>query len=414
LYVTAADVTVDVRYDLNNFAPKAAILNDGSSAATHLAYMTAASMPAANYAVANGTSLASGCFTFASEPHNTVTGPAVDAAITGIRNFVTNGGNFLAQCEGVLNYENNPLGRFQTTTGVTLANVAIGTTLTYPNGDLSFSQFEGIYNGSSGGTVRNWTIPGAGINNEHLHGFRTSGSIYVAASVSKLKAGIGGLVFYIGNHGFSTITIDGVNGIRMYMNAFLTPAVTCPTVLDDRKVVLKGKANVNFINLDWTASDNRSIDYFELEQSDDASVFTRVAIIPATQKRGKESYLYNIPNENQDNKFYRVKTVYRNSIYQYGNVISISSNINSMTNRFTLLQNPVTATIGLILESKRDGMNEFSLYDLTGRKVHAENIKYVKGVNQVTVHLTPGLHSGVYTLRVTDKSEVAVFKIVKL
>ncbi|MBC8033533.1 MAG: T9SS type A sorting domain-containing protein [Chitinophagaceae bacterium] len=415
LYVTSSDVTVDIRYDLAGYVPRAAILNDGSNAIIHLGFMTASSMPAGNYAVSNGTSLASGCFTFASEPHNTNTGPAVDATITAIRDFVTSGGNFLAQCEAVTNYENNALGRFQTTTGVTVANAGVTTVLTYPNADLSLSQFEGLYNGSAGGTVRNWTMPGAGINNEHHHAFRTAGSTYIAASASKLVAGIGGLVFYIGNHTFAATTPEGTNGMRMYLNAMLTPAVLpCPAMLDDRRVVLKGSANYNFINLNWTARDNRAIDYFELEQSDDGNFFTRIASVPATQKRGSEKYLYNIPNTNQHKKYYRIRTRYRNSNYQYGNVISLSSQLNSINNRFTVLRNPVTTTIAIILESKREGKSEFNLYDLAGTKVHSQTIKYQKGVNQVTCNPPSGLRPGTYTLRIADETQVAVFKIVKL
>jgi hypothetical protein len=144
LYRLTADATgVDIRYDLIGFRPKAAVLTDGGNQNLHLAYMTAAAIPSESYATSPGTNLLTNCFTFASEPHNTNSGTAVNTAISAIRDFVTKGGNFLAQCEAIDNYENNPLGRFQTTGGITISNTNIGTNLIYANADLSFSQYEG-------------------------------------------------------------------------------------------------------------------------------------------------------------------------------------------------------------------------------------------------------------------------------
>src|SRR5687767_4868963 len=104
--LTRNEPVVDIRYDLTNYIVKAAVLNDGARQAIHLNYMVKAGIPGPNYTISNGTNLTSGCFTFASEPHNDFSGAAVDAAILGIKAFVNIGGNFLAQCAGIANYEN--------------------------------------------------------------------------------------------------------------------------------------------------------------------------------------------------------------------------------------------------------------------------------------------------------------------
>ena len=232
VYRNSVAVTVDVRYDLTGFKPMAAILNDGGNRAIHLAFMSAAAIPASNYTTITGDNLLSSCYTFASEPHNSKTGTAVNTAISNMKVFVNNGGNLLAQCAAVPNYENNVLGRFQTTTGITVSNTAIGTTVLFPNPDLSFNQFEGAFNGSLTGSVRNWEITDAPANGEHNHVTGTGANTSViSASVSKMVSGKGGLVFYLGNHDYSTADIQNINGIRMYMNAFLTPAIqVCPSM----------------------------------------------------------------------------------------------------------------------------------------------------------------------------------------
>lgn len=194
--LTANAGNVDIRYDLTAFRPKAAVLTDGGNQNIHTAYMTTASIPSESYATSQGTDLLTNCFTFASEPHNTKTGTAVNNAISSIKDFVTKGGNFLAQCEAINNYENNTLGRFQTTGGITISNTGIGTTVSYSNPDLSYSQFEGSFNASYGGSLKNWQIVGSATNNEHNHATGTSSnSNIIGASVSKHYYDKGGLVF---------------------------------------------------------------------------------------------------------------------------------------------------------------------------------------------------------------------------
>ncbi|HEY0434449.1 MAG TPA: hypothetical protein VGC95_11280, partial [Chitinophagaceae bacterium] len=193
VFQTSLAVTVDVRYDLNQFVPRAAVLTDGGNQSIHLAYMAAAGIPSANYTTSTGSDLQTGCYTFASEPHNDHVGASVDYAVSAIRNFVFAGGNFLAQCAAVANYELRSAGRFQTTAGVQVTNTSVGTSIAFPNPDLSYSQFEGLYNASISGVVQNWKIIGSSSNNEHNHatGMGADNSV-IGASVSKVKAGPGG------------------------------------------------------------------------------------------------------------------------------------------------------------------------------------------------------------------------------
>ena len=235
LYRTGADVNVDVRYDLTGFRPKIAVLNDGRNSDIHLGYLSSAAVPTTNYAEeASGANLLTNCYTFASEPHNTA---VTTTLISSIKTFVQNGGNFLAQCEAVRSYENSSVGRFQTTGGIGYEkgaggdnNATVNTSVTFPAANLSYSQFEGTFNMNEGGSVRNWrlTTGSSYINNTHNHAIGTSIPSAVGASVSKLVAASqrGGMVFYLGNHEYDLSDQSNVNGMRMYLNAILTPTPT--------------------------------------------------------------------------------------------------------------------------------------------------------------------------------------------
>jgi gliding motility-associated-like protein len=238
VYALARAATVDVRYVLNQ-RPVAAILNDGGNAAIHQRYMrlagisgndnVAALRPQDNYATQAAVNLDSqtDCFTFASEPHSTNTAGGV---VEAIGRFVGRGGNFLAECEAVVTYENYANGRFQTTSGVADADVRDNGARRYPAPDQPFSQFEGEFKASTlGGSVTNWRLASGSSfqHGGHPHDALASPNADVMeASVADQYAGRGGLVFYLGGHQYSGTTESDLNGQRLYLNAFLTPATT--------------------------------------------------------------------------------------------------------------------------------------------------------------------------------------------
>jgi hypothetical protein len=214
VYKTVADATVDVRYDMTGFKPKAAILTDGGNASVHLTYYSLAGVPSTNYVLGTNNDLDISCFSFASEPHNALQNTTV---ANNIRNFVLAGGNFLAQCATTITYES--LVRFQSTNGI--ENVAPPTTpppTFYLNADLNMLQFEGSFSiGQSG--YRHWRYNNsAPANNAHVFVTNTStyinGTSLVGASAAKLTSPSvpGGMVYYLGNHSTtgSIITIKSM------------------------------------------------------------------------------------------------------------------------------------------------------------------------------------------------------------
>ncbi|MGZ3849531.1 MAG: hypothetical protein ACXVMS_08650 [Flavisolibacter sp.] len=404
--LTADAPDVDIRYDLTAFRPKAAVLTDGGNQSIHLAYMTAAAIPAASYATSAGSDLLTNCFTFASEPHNTNTGTAVNNAISSIRDFVTKGGNFLAQCEAINNYENNSLGRFQTTMGVTIANVNVGTTLNYPGPDLSFSQYEGAYNASQGGSLKNWKISGSPINNEHDHATGTgSSSNVIGASVAKLFYGKGGLVFYVGNHSFATTSQAGINGIRMYMNAFLTPSNTnCPILtyvplavkLLDFTLTTGNQGN----RFSWKVSENESAHSFTLEQSRDGRIFSPVRTLRATLKRGEESYGLTDPLQT-GKVFYRLKMVDRQDHEQYSAILSFDGGKEGLT-EWTLVQNPVHGDLVVRYTCPKNTALGIELYNALNEPVYHTSKILAGGSSLLVIPASMMKQKGLYFLELVD------------
>lgn len=417
--LTAAASNVDIRYDLTGFRPKAAILTDGGNQAIHLAYMTTASIPSANYATSAGTDLLSNCFTFASEPHNTKTGTAVNNAISAIRDFVTKGGNFLAQCEAIDNYENNTLGRFQTTGGLTIANANVGTTLNYSNPDLSFSQYEGSYDASSGGSLKNWKFVGTTINNEHNHATGTgTNATVIGASVAKLYYDKGGLVFYVGNHSFTTSTSAGINGIRMYMNAFLTPSNTnCPELLFNplsiKLVQFNADTKSGKTNLTWTLSGNEMVQQCSVEKSIDGSFFSPVRIVSSTSKSGQESYQF--PDALSDSKkYYRIAIKDKQGKVQYSPIVSIGGGIQKQASLNVL---DAADRDGLLVSyfSPQNDVVKLRLYTASGSMIYSEAFKIVEGTNILFIPSNAAKSNKLYFIETVNGNDVSIkAKVFKL
>ncbi len=219
IYQLQQAAVVDIRYTLNRIV-KAGILTDGGNEDIHMSYFTEASVPVSNYSTFSGTELTANCYTFASEPHSSAIGPAIDS----IKAYTLRGGNFLAQCHAIEVYENQPAGRFHTTLGHQGANP--DASVTNDNADLSYAQFLGTYNTSGiGGSVKGFNKSTGSYANSSYSVVRNSASTnHRQASVSKMVAGKGGLVFYAGGHDFFGNGESRMNGMRLYFNAMITPS----------------------------------------------------------------------------------------------------------------------------------------------------------------------------------------------
>ncbi|NNK98790.1 MAG: DUF11 domain-containing protein, partial [Xanthomonadales bacterium] len=228
------DASVDVRYDLVH-KPKVAVFDDGGNAKIHRDLLLDAGfvlnthlevIPAASLATIN----ANACFTMGSEPHwgETPTDPLVDAAAEAIRDFVLGGGNFLAQCEAIATYENNPtFGLFHSTAGVEENNTG-NTLFDYANPDLSYSQFQGELD-PGGGSIHDYQlIPPAPPNtwraDTQFHVQNTPVPQQLTATARKLTAGTGSLIYLLGKHEYKDGDLEDLNGRRMYLNAVMTPS----------------------------------------------------------------------------------------------------------------------------------------------------------------------------------------------
>lgn len=420
VYRTTSSVNVDVRYDMTGIKPKAAILNDGGNAAIHTAFMQTASIPASSYSVVNSAAnLAANCYTFASEPHNDAVSNSI---INGIRLFVaTSGGNFLAQCDAVPTYENHSSGRFQSSTGIVDgANPSVNSNITYSNADLSYAQFDGNYDANQEGAHQTWRrSSGSGaVNNFYsvVTGNTASTSDVYGATVSKLKPSgtLGGLVFYLGNHKFTGSGAEDINGTRMYLNAFLTPAAfpACPVNGPLAAKIISftaGKTSNNqHVQLLWTTAQEMNTKEYVIERSLNGIDYSELSRTPANGNSNRELNYSAIDNSPATGKnFYRLVEVDRSGVLTYSGIVAVK--FGAAKSAIEVFPNPAMNFVNIRLYNLPLKNNAVTVTDIQGKQVVA--LSSVSG-NNIRLDVR-GLGSGSYFVRIlTESGEVVQSKFV--
>ncbi len=230
VYRLTQNTTVDVRYELSH-RPKIAVFNNGGNEQIHTKILDAAGVT--DYEIMDAADIVNliNCYTFASEPHADEDKVSL-AVVEGIRDFVMNGGNFLAQCHAIDTYENRAF--FHTTSGITILNTEV--THAYPNADLAYSQIDGSTLENAGGSVTNWILAPGSEWRSNTYRSITYADTVIAMGAKLTDPGTpGGNVYYLGGHDYSKgggknkatpdlSTIEKINALRLYLNAAFVPS----------------------------------------------------------------------------------------------------------------------------------------------------------------------------------------------
>lgn len=436
VYRTTAPVNVNVRYDLTGVKPKAAILNDGGKGDIQVAFMETASIPSTNYKILDSAiNLYNGCYTFASEPHNDGSGNfPINRIVDSVKDFVAKGGNFLAQCHAISTYENGEFNSGGIPTSPNLVQASIGITgggtggnlyktattlipdanVNYANADLSYAQFDGIYKAHQTGFLSEWyrINNGAALNNFYpvINGNTPATDSFFSATVSKHRSGKGGLIFYLGNHTFSGTTDEDINGQRMYLNAFLTPAAygNCPLYqcnggpeCGPLPVTLKSfkakKINVQQVQLNWATSTELNAKEFIVERSFDGVSFVGIGKLTAKGFSSNEvAYAYQDLSPNKGYNYYRLTEISNDARMTYSEIIAVY--FSGDATGLDVYPAPARETVNVDMNGFTANNNIVSVYDLTG-KVMINKLKVNSNSTKLDVRSFP---AGTYILRATD------------
>ncbi|MBS1783782.1 MAG: T9SS type A sorting domain-containing protein [Bacteroidetes bacterium] len=186
----------------------------------------------------------------------------------------------------------------------------------------------------------------------------------------------------------------------------ITVATSWSTALFTHLVSFDAKAADGKVNLAWATGTEQNASHFELEFSNDAQSFEKIATINAQNNLSGYRYLYTDKQRNNVS-FYRLKMVDLNGDFVYSKMVSIiqpSSQIISAS--------PIPATTLLtVRHSFTFDQANVSIIGLDGRKLFTQNV--ASGAKQSFLDVAH-LPTGEYYMVFTADSKTQVIKFVKL
>ena len=207
----------------------------------------------------------------------------------------------------------------------------------------------------------------------------------------------------------NTIRVDspGIYIVTQYLQAgctaYATDTVavvrdtTC-VVLSNELIDFHGTIIRNFAQLNWKATNNLLIKYFELERSTDGIHFTKIKRIDNSSSKIRDVD-YNTTDALNDltaqQIFYRLKIVSVNGYYKYSKIIRLLF-INRIKDDINVMPNPANNWAQLQINSVNNSDAYINVYNVSGKKLYSRNIVVQRGENIIPLSEIAGWPQGVY------------------
>ncbi|HVG40056.1 MAG TPA: hypothetical protein VM888_00495, partial [Chitinophagaceae bacterium] len=195
--------------------------------------------------------------------------------------------------------------------------------------------------------------------------------------------------------------------------ASVTINYTIAAPLPVKLVSFAGTMNNNKVQLTWSADDNETGNYFEVEKSGGDNKFKTIALISTTKKVGTENYTYNEVTAEGQYSNYRLKIVNKDNSITYSKIIAFKAKGTENATNLALLQNPITSSISFTYAAPVNEVYTATLYTTTGVKVLSKQMLFQKGINTTQISINTNLASGNYILEVAGSTGRSTIKVAK-
>ncbi|SHG02302.1 T9SS type A sorting domain-containing protein [Flavisolibacter ginsengisoli] len=180
---------------------------------------------------------------------------------------------------------------------------------------------------------------------------------------------------------------SGIFWLSMNNIALASPATVMPVSL----TYFKGRSlNSNSALLEWETAQEENADHFDIEESSNGTLFTKLATLPA---KGNSSiptrYLYTYTGNLQSTHYFRLKEVDEDGKTSYSSIISVSND--GTGGNIRILPNPAPGGIATVTASTR--MNTITVFSAAGTRIQILNVNS----NQASLNLS-SLAKGSYYL----------------
>lgn len=196
--------------------------------------------------------------------------------------------------------------------------------------------------------------------------------------------------------GESTDWMGAANGIN-YFNKFTVinqANIILPvTILDVNASLQNNKVSVN-----WAAGNEVNIDHYEVEHSTDATYFTTIGKVKASNNgQLRNEYKLNDEQPTSGSNYYRIKAIDKTDKNIYSKIVKVITG--EAKNNITVYPNPITgSTTNLQFENIPAGKYSLQLFNADGKMIWQKSIDHQSAAATYQVQLGSGLSKGIYHL----------------
>jgi len=212
----------------------------------------------------------------------------------------------------------------------------------------------------------------------------------------------------------NSTSISGVtvcSGVSATGTIIVNPAIVLPLSL----IEFKGKKQSADIVLEWTTENEKQLDRFEIERSNNGTSFYNIGRINSVGIAGtKNLYRYADRNPTGDKNYYRLKIIDIDGKFMYSKVIAFSRDGVKGIFISNVSPNPFTNKIDFALYLEKPVQLQLQIIDVTGRVMITKTINGTAGTNNIQWNGLSKLVEGIYYLNVNKSEGSSQQKILKV
>ncbi|OQP48487.1 hypothetical protein A4D02_07180 [Niastella koreensis] len=182
--------------------------------------------------------------------------------------------------------------------------------------------------------------------------------------------------------------------------------VVVSTALPVTLLYFTGRYEEEQSKLTWETTTEDQVDRFVVERSDDGRLFTEIGTVKATGNSNfRIKYNYTDSRAVAKYAWYRLRMVDIDGKIKYTSVIRLVNNTRNIS-VLSVTPNPFENTLRVQVNSDKVSPATVRIVDLTGREMYRLNSVLMAGNNNIPVHPSTALASGVYVLQLIVDNEV--------
>lgn len=164
--------------------------------------------------------------------------------------------------------------------------------------------------------------------------------------------------------------------------------------------------------LEWSVTENETIQKMEVESGKSAVVLTTKALVFSSNQPGQVSYQFKDAGASNGSNYYRIKITDKNNRIIYSPILQ--ANVGEVTEpSLTIRQNPVQQQLQLNVTSHIKGLQTLVVYQLSGHQVGSWQVYCEPGVNSISLSLPAAMRPGGYIVQLQDGSRRNTQKFIK-